>query len=82
VNPDSTVEVRVVTPGISEGNDTSIDGGLKVDEAVVIDGAEKLQPGSKVRVRGAAPQGHGGSGGGGGRPAGQGASTPGGRPAA
>lgn len=82
VKPDSTVEVRVVTPGISEGNDTSIDGGLKVDEAVVIDGAEKLQPGSKVRVRGAAPQGHGGSGGGGGRPAGQGASTPGGRPAA
>jgi multidrug efflux system membrane fusion protein len=82
VKPDSTVEVRVVTPGITEGNDTSIDSGLKVDEAVVIDGAEKLQPGSKVRVRGAAPQGRGGSGGGSGRPASQGASTQSGSPAA
>ncbi len=52
VKPDSTVEVRLVTPGITEGNDTSIDSGLKANEAVVIDGADKLQPGSKVRVRG------------------------------
>jgi multidrug efflux system membrane fusion protein len=77
VKPDSTAEVRVVSPGITEGSDTSIDQGLKVDEAVVIDGADKLQPGSKVRLRteGGAPQGHGG--GGSGRPAGKGASTPG-----
>jgi multidrug efflux system membrane fusion protein len=88
VKPDNTVEVRVVTQGITEANDTSIVSGLKVDEAVVIDGADKLQPGSKVRVRteGAAPQGHGG--GTSGRPAGQsqgatpGAGTPAGSPAA
>ena len=71
VKPDSTVEVRVVTPGIAEGNDTSIDKGLNVDEAVVVDGAEKLQPGGKVRVR------SGGSG----KPGGQGQSQ-GGSPAA
>ena len=61
VKPDSTVDARVVTPGITEGNDTTIDAGLKVNEAVVIDGAEKLQPGSKVRIRAdGGSQGHGG----------------------
>jgi len=51
VKPDSTVQVQVVTPGITEGNDTSIDQGLQVNDAVVVDGAEKLQPGTKVKVR-------------------------------
>ena len=51
VKPDSTVDARVVTTGISEGSDTAIETGLKANEAVVIDGADKLQPGSKVKVR-------------------------------
>ena len=67
VKQDNTVDVRVVTTGISEGNDTSIDSGLAANDAVVVDGAEKLQPGSKVRVREPGQQGHGA----GGRPAGQ-----------
>jgi multidrug efflux system membrane fusion protein len=76
VKPDSTVDVRVVTPGITEGNDTSIEKGLNVNEAVVVDGADKLQPGSKVRVR------SGGSGKPGGQGQSGGASTQGGSPAA
>jgi multidrug efflux system membrane fusion protein len=76
VKTDNTVEVRLVTPGITEGNDTAIDAGLQANEAVVVDGAEKLQPGSKVRVR--APGGPPQRNGGGGRPA----TSPGGSPAA
>lgn len=75
VKTDNTVEVRLVTPGITEGNDTAIDAGLQVNEAVVVDGAEKLQPGSKVRVRAPGPPQRNS---GGGRPA----TSPGGSPAA
>jgi multidrug efflux system membrane fusion protein len=50
VKADGTVEARVVTPGITEGTDTSIDAGLKAGEKVVVDGADALQPGSKVAV--------------------------------
>jgi multidrug efflux system membrane fusion protein len=80
VKPDNTVDVRLVKPGITEGDETAISSGLKVNEAVVIDGADKLQPGSKVRMRneGGAPQRNGG----GGRQAGQGAGAQGGSPAA
>jgi multidrug efflux system membrane fusion protein len=51
VKPDSTADVRVVTTGVSEGGNTSIDRGIEVGENVVIDGADKLQPGTKVTVR-------------------------------
>jgi multidrug efflux system membrane fusion protein len=51
IKPDSTVEVRRVEVGITEGNDTSIHGGLKPGEAVVTDGTDRLQAGTKVRVR-------------------------------
>ncbi len=51
VKPDSTTDVRVVATGVSEGGNTSIDRGLEVGENVVIDGADKLQPGSKVTIR-------------------------------
>ncbi len=51
IKPDSTVEARPVTVGVTEGNDASIERGLQVGERVVSDGAEKLQPGSKVTVR-------------------------------
>jgi len=70
VKADSTVEVRKVKAGVSEGGDTSIDEGLEAGESVVTDGADKLQPGAKVTVRtptgapvrtpGSAPAGKGG----------------------
>ncbi len=51
VKADNTVEVRPVTVGITEANTASIDRGLQAGEMVVTDGADKLQPGSKVTVR-------------------------------
>jgi multidrug efflux system membrane fusion protein len=73
VKPDNTTDVRVVKTGISEGGNTSIDQGIEVGENVVIDGADKLQPGSKVTVRtptGAPIGGPGGGRQGGRRPGG------------
>jgi len=51
VKPDSTADVRQVAIGVSEGGNTLIDSGIQVGESVVIDGADKLQPGTKVTVR-------------------------------
>ncbi len=58
---DSTVEVRPVKVGISEGNDVSIEEGIEPDEQVVIDGADRLQEGMKVDLR-KPGQGKGGEG--------------------
>ncbi len=51
VQDDSTVAMRPVKLGLSEGNDVSIDQGLQPGENVVVDGAEKLTEGMKVSVR-------------------------------
>ena len=51
VAEDSTVSVRPVKVGLSEGNNVSIDEGLQPGDSVVIDGAEKLTEGMKVVVR-------------------------------
>jgi multidrug efflux system membrane fusion protein len=51
VNPDKTAVMRLVTVGITEGNDVSIDKGLKANDMVVIDGQDKLQEGGKVDIR-------------------------------
>jgi multidrug efflux system membrane fusion protein len=51
VNDDSTVSVRAVKVGLSEGNNVSVDDGLQPGDKVVIDGAEKLTEGMKVVVR-------------------------------
>jgi multidrug efflux system membrane fusion protein len=51
VGEDSTVSVRPVKVGLSEGNNVSIDDGLEPGDSVVIDGAEKLTEGMKVVVR-------------------------------
>ncbi len=48
IRSDNTVEARPVTVGIVEGNDTAVEKGLAAGEAVVTEGAEKLQPGSRV----------------------------------
>jgi multidrug efflux system membrane fusion protein len=51
VKRDDTVEMRTVTIGPSEGDQTSITRGLSRGEVVVVDGVDKLQPGGKVAVR-------------------------------
>jgi multidrug efflux system membrane fusion protein len=50
VKSDHTVEVRPVTVGPTEGNNASLEAGLSEGDKVVVDGAEKLQAGSKVRL--------------------------------
>jgi multidrug efflux system membrane fusion protein len=50
VRDDSTVAVRPVKLGISEGNDVIIEDGLQPGEQVVVDGAEKLVEGMTVTV--------------------------------
>lgn len=48
---DSTVELRKVVLGSSEGSETIITDGLEPREKVVTDGLEKLQPGGAVTLR-------------------------------
>src|SRR2546430_11256920 len=49
--PDHTVDVRPVTVGPTTGTDTAIEAGLAPDDAVVVDGVDKLRAGSAVQVR-------------------------------
>ncbi len=51
VNKNNTVSVRWVTLGPSQKDTQSIEKGLSPGETVVVDGAEKLKDGSKVRVQ-------------------------------
>ena len=51
VNADTTVAVRKVTPGPSDGKNTVIASGLTAGETVVIDGVDRLRDGAKVVVR-------------------------------
>ncbi len=51
VQDDNTVAMRPVKVGFTEGNDVSIDDGIKSGEKVVVDGAEKLTEGMKVTLR-------------------------------
>jgi len=50
VGDDSTVSVKPVKVGISQGNDVAIDDGLALNDRVVVDGAEKLTEGMQVTV--------------------------------
>jgi multidrug efflux system membrane fusion protein len=50
VKPDSTVTVRPVTVGTTEGEDSEVTSGLSAGDIVVMTGVDKLQEGSKVRV--------------------------------
>jgi membrane fusion protein, multidrug efflux system len=52
LKPDKTAEMRKVAIGLSEGNLTTVASGLQPGEMVVTDGQDKLQPGSKVEIRG------------------------------
>jgi multidrug efflux system membrane fusion protein len=57
VKPDSTVTVRNITIGTSEGDDSEVTSGLTPGEVVVMTGVDKLQEGTKVnaQVSGAKP---------------------------
>jgi multidrug efflux system membrane fusion protein len=48
VQPDSTVTIRNVALGVSEGDDTEITSGLNAGDVVVMSGADKLEEGAKV----------------------------------
>jgi multidrug efflux system membrane fusion protein len=48
VKPDNKVDMRTVEVNITQGEDTSISKGLAAGEKVVIDGVEKLKPGTEV----------------------------------
>jgi multidrug efflux system membrane fusion protein len=54
VKEDKSVEVREVTAGTSEGDETSVAKGLEPGDVVVIDGIDRLERGTKVIVRMAA----------------------------
>ncbi len=51
VKKDNTVTVRPVKLGLTEAADVSIEDGLKPGDSVVVDGAERLTEGMKVRLR-------------------------------
>jgi multidrug efflux system membrane fusion protein len=48
VKPDSSVTVRTITLGTTEGQDSEITSGLQPGDVVVMTGADRLQEGSKV----------------------------------
>lgn len=55
VNTDSTVSMRPVTLGPTDGDKVAITRGLKAGETVVVDGADRLRDGSEVTLPGKTP---------------------------
>jgi multidrug efflux system membrane fusion protein len=51
VKPDSSVTVRPITLGTTEGEDAEVTSGLNPGDMVVMTGVDKLQEGSKVRMQ-------------------------------
>ena len=51
VKPDSTVTVRNVAVGVSEGDNSEITSGLTAGDVVVMTGADRLREGSRVEVQ-------------------------------
>jgi len=51
VQPDDTVELRTIKPGIVEGAETAIESGLSPGEIVVTEGVDKLQTGTQITTR-------------------------------
>jgi membrane fusion protein (multidrug efflux system) len=56
VGPDDTVEVKPVTPGDRVGNSWIIEKGLQPGDRVIVEGQQKVRPGSKVTAQKAGPQ--------------------------
>jgi len=51
VNADSTVSVRPIQIGVTEGDRVEVLSGLTPGDRIVIDGADKLRDGAKINVR-------------------------------
>jgi multidrug efflux system membrane fusion protein len=51
INADSTVSVRPVQLGITEGDRVEVRSGLAPGDRIVIDGADKLREGAKINIR-------------------------------
>jgi multidrug efflux system membrane fusion protein len=51
VNADSTVSVRPIQLGVTDGDRVEVRSGLAPGERIVIDGADKLRDGAKINVR-------------------------------
>jgi multidrug efflux system membrane fusion protein len=51
VKPDSTVTVRTITIGTTEGDESEVTSGLAPGDAVVMTGVDRLQEGTKVRFQ-------------------------------
>jgi multidrug efflux system membrane fusion protein len=50
VKPDGTVGVQVIKTGVTDGDFVQVTQGLKPGDQVVVDGADRLKDGAKVRV--------------------------------
>jgi membrane fusion protein, multidrug efflux system len=50
IKPDSTVAVRVVRTGVTEADQVQIISGLSPNDMVVVDGADRLRDGAKIRI--------------------------------
>ncbi len=50
IKPDDTVEVRVVKTGVTEGDRVQILSGVDANDEVVVDGADRLRDGMKIRI--------------------------------
>lgn len=55
VNDDSTVSVRKVALGVTDGDRVEVKSGLKGGDRIVVDGADKLRDGAKVNIRSETP---------------------------
>jgi membrane fusion protein, multidrug efflux system len=58
INPDSTVSVRPVNLGITDGDRVEVLSGISPGDRVVIDGADKLRDGAKIVQRNTADAGN------------------------
>jgi multidrug efflux system membrane fusion protein len=56
IKPDQTATMQTVTPGVTDGGITAVQG-LQPNDVVAASGFDKLQDGAKVTVRNAAPNG-------------------------
>ncbi len=54
INADSTVSVRKVELGVTDGDRVEVLSGISPGDRVVIDGADKLRDGAKIVMRDAA----------------------------
>jgi multidrug efflux system membrane fusion protein len=55
VNADSTVSVRPIQLGVTDGDRVEVRSGLSPGDRIVIDGADKLRDGAKINIRAETP---------------------------